>query len=184
MMVNKLIDIFRVENISDDKSLNYICQALEHHNQKGFDYLELKLALREMEKLNIKGDVAIQSAFASARAMGIDKKTILDSITMYRQILEKEWADFDKALKVAMGRKVESKQKEIEKLEEEVIQIDEQIKKLKQLKEEFLTRIATNNREIEQSSGELKQAETSYRNTYNQVVETMETDRSLFDKVL
>ncbi len=183
-MIEDLKTIFRREGITDDKSLIYISNALVRNNQEGYDYLELKLALDKMSRMDITGDMAVRSAFAAASAMGIDKKKLIDSIVVYREILIKERTDFDTALQDAMKRKVETREKDILELENKRIALEDELKRIQVAISTSEEQIANARLAIESASSELAIAEKVYNDTCNQVLQIMDEDSALLEKLI
>jgi chromosome segregation ATPase len=184
LIEDKLKAAFHLEGRTDEKSLTYICKALQRHNLPGFDYLELKMALEEMARMDIKGDVALRSAFASARALGVSKSALLESIARYRDILLREREDFDRALADAMQRKVEARQEEIRSLERRQLDLEQEILRLQSELETARQRIRVSQESIASASGELERSELAFRHTFERVVEAMNLDRETIEQLL
>lgn len=163
----------------DEKSLGYLCKALERNNQNGFDYLEFKLALHQLEKMEITGELAIKSAFATASAMGVDKGQVLSSIDRYIKVLQQERTDFDSALESAMKRKIEARKKDIATLEQKIADFRKEIAGIEHAIAEGEKRMKSAAEEIESATGELERAEKTFRETYDQVIHSIEKDREL-----
>lgn len=183
-MIEDLKTIFLREGITDDKSLTYICNALVRNNQQGYDYLELKLALDKMSRMDITGDMAVRSAFAAASAMGIDKKKLMDSIAVYKEILIKERTDFDKALQDAMNRKVETRKKDIVEIQNKRLALEAELLRIQAAITASEEQITNARSAIEAASSELATAEKVYHDTCNQVLHIMDEDSALLDKLI
>lgn len=182
-MEDKLIQAFRPSEASDEKSLQFLCKALAKNNEKGFDYLEFKLALHELEKMDIKGDLAVRSAFATASALGVEKAHILQSLNVYLKVLEQESLDFDRALEAAMLRKIQSRKEDIARLEVKITSFKQEIARIEQAINEGQKRIASFSSEIDAAEIELQQTEVTFRNTYQQLVTLIESDRALIEHI-
>lgn len=183
-MVENLKTIFQRDGLTDDKSLTYICNALLKHNQQGYDYIELKLALNQMAKMEITGDMAIRSAYAAASTMGVDKRKLLESIVHYQTLLVKERDDFDKALQEALKRKVENRKKEILELENKRLSLEENLRKIQEEITQSEHQISTAQQAIETASQDLTQAEKAYHDTCRLILQTMEDDQKLLDRLI
>ncbi len=178
-MKNKLTEAFGHLEKADEKSLGYLVNALERNNQEGFDYLEFKLALFQLEKMEITGELAVKSAFATASAMGVDKGHILHSLDRYMKVLQQERTDFDSALASAMNRKIEARKKDIATLEAKISEFKKEIEHLQEAIDKGEERIQKAQDEISSATGELEQAEKTFHATYDLIKESMETDRQL-----
>ena len=178
-MEEKLIQAFRPSAEADEKSLQFLCKALARKNQNGFDYLEFKLALHEMEKMEIKGELAFRSAFATASALGVDQSHLLGSLDNYLKVLEQESLDFDKALESAMLRKIQTRKEDIAKLEAKIVSFKEEIARIEQAIAEGQKRIVSFQDEIDTAEVDLQQTEKTFRTTYTQLIHLMEADRAM-----
>lgn len=176
-MEDKLKSAFHHAELTDDKSLAYICKALVRHNQPGFDYLEARLALVELGRLGMDPAMALQSALVSASALGVDKRQILDSVSLYRSILLKEREEFDKALANALHRKVESRLQESRQLEGRLRHIEEEIRRLEEEKVAIDQRLKEIQDSIASASGELERSEQAFRKTFEHVIAEMDRDK-------
>lgn len=167
----------------DDKSLGYLCKALERNNQNGFDYLEFKLALYQLEKMDIKGELAVKSAFATASAMGVDKGHILSSLDRYMNVLKLEQQDFDRALESAMNRKIEARKKDIATLQNKIAEFKKEIAQIEHAIAEGEKQIASASAEIDSATTDLEGAEKTFRKTYDQIISVIQADRDLIQGI-
>ena len=182
-MEEKLVQAFRPSEDADEKSLQFLCKALARRNEQGFDYLEFKLALHELEKMEIKGELAFRSAFATASALGVEQTHILQSLNNYLNVLEQESRDFDRALESAMLRKIQSKKEDIAKLEAKIASFKDEIARIEQAIAEGQERVSAYRGEIDAAEIDLKQTEKTFRSTYDQLVLLMEAYRSMIEKI-
>lgn len=167
----------------DDKSLGYLCKALERNNQTGFDYLEFKLALYQLEKMDITGDLAVKSAFATASALGVDKGHILSSLDRYVNVLQLERQDFDRALESAMKRKIEARKKDIVTLEQKIAEFRKEIAQIEHAISEGEKKISSATEEIQAATSDLEGAEKTFRETFDQIISVIQTDRDLIQRI-
>ncbi|MCF8238166.1 MAG: hypothetical protein K9I85_08420 [Saprospiraceae bacterium] len=182
-MEDKLKQAFGHLDKMDEKSLGYLIKALERNNQQGFDYLEFKLALFQLKKMEMTGELAVKSAFATASAMGVDKAHILQSLDRYKVVLQQERSDFDKALAAAMNRKIEARKKDIDTLEAKIDEFKKEIERIEHAIGEGAKRIQTARNEISAATGELEQAEKTFHKTYEVIKAEMDGDRELILKI-
>lgn len=182
-MQDKLKQALGIGTSIDDKSLGYLCKALERNNQTGFDYLEFKLALFQLEKMDIKGELAVKSAFATASALGVDKDHILSSLDRYVNVLQQERQDFDRALESAMKRKVEARKKDITTLQNKIDEFKKEIARIEHAISEGELKIKSASEEIESATNDLEGAEKTFRETYDQIISAIQADRDLIQGI-
>ncbi len=182
-MEDKLKQAFGHLENTDEKSLGYLIKALERNNQDGFDYLEFKLALYHLEKMEMTGELAVKSAFATASAMGVDKGHILHSLDRYTAVLQQERIDFDRALASAMNRKIEARKKDISTLDTKIGEFKKEMERIQHAIREGEKRIQTAQNEIASATGELEQAEKTFHQTYELIKKEMDGDRDQILKI-
>jgi chromosome segregation ATPase len=176
-MLEKLQEALQQAGQTDSKSLSFICQALVRHNQKGFDYLELKLALHAMQGMDMTGEMALRSVLATASAMGVDSDSIHQSLDRYIKLLEQERVDFDKALTDAMARKVESRKEEIKQLEHHLSRLEAEMQRIEQGMQLAREKIVQHQSALVEAQSELADAEALFTSTFQVVIHEMERDR-------
>ncbi len=182
-MEDKLKQALGAGTSIDEKSLGYLCKALERNNQNGFDYLEFKLALHQLEKMDIKGELAAKSAFATASALGVDKGHILNSLDRYLNVLKMERQDFDRALESAMKRKIDARKKEISTLQNKIDEFRKEIARIEHAIAEGELKVSTASAEIESATNDLEGAERTFRETYDQIISAIHADRDLIQSI-
>ena len=70
--------MFQSEDL-DEKSLDFLVQALESNNLPGFDYLEFKRAVLQLQEINLDEPTAYKSAVTTAATLGITKEKLLET---------------------------------------------------------------------------------------------------------
>lgn len=131
-MQKDLKDIFGATTGLDEKSMDFLTNALAKNNLPGFDYLEFKQSLGALASLNMDEATAYKSAFATASTVGLTKEKLLKTAEHYRDILLQEKKSFDQALQKQISQKVESKKAEMEKLKKVNLDYQAQIQKLQE----------------------------------------------------
>ena len=142
----------------NQKFTKVLLEAIEKHNQEGFDYLEYKNSLQSLAKMDMDEATKFKSAFAMAQTMGADPAKLVSSAKFYKEILSKEKSKFDQAASIQMNSKVEGKKKEVKAMEADIA------KKKKQ--------IETLNKEIISLEGKLKKTMGSVDNEAQKIKQT------------
>ncbi|MCB0678879.1 MAG: hypothetical protein KDC30_19420, partial [Saprospiraceae bacterium] len=127
-MQKDLQSIFGQVTGLDDKSIQFLTQALSKNNLPGFDYLEFKQSLSALAALNMDEVTAFKSAFATAATVGLTKDKLLKTARHYKNVLDQEKKQFDEALQKQMNQRVASKRSEVEKLKQQIVDYQAKIK--------------------------------------------------------
>ena len=159
-MQKSLKALFGVHHGLDEKSVNFLTQALEKNNLPGFDYIEFKQSIGNLVNLGMDEATMFKSAYATAITVGLTKEKLLDTAAHYKKILTKEKSDFDAAVQKQVEQKVRTKQMEVEKLRKQIEAYQAKIKELE-------AKVATDQSTVDQS-GDLIEAELAkIENTQN-----------------
>lgn len=159
-MQKNLKALFGVHHGLDEKSVNFLTQALEKNNLPGFDYIEFKQSIGNLTDLGIDEPTMFKSAYGTAATVGLTKEKLLQTAEHYKKILTKEKSEFDAAVQKQVNQKVRSKQVEVEQLRKQIEAYQNKIKELE-------SKIATDQAEVDQS-GDLIEAELAkIENTKN-----------------
>jgi FtsZ-binding cell division protein ZapB len=138
----------------DEKSVDFLVKAIEKANLPGFDYLEFKMALTNLAKMNIENETAFKSAFGTAMTMGLTKEKLLETANHYRSILLKEKEQFDIASAKQQEVKIASNIKTVDDLR---MKISDCEAKIKQLQDEIeQSRMKIRDLDYERESAHLK----------------------------
>jgi chromosome segregation ATPase len=175
-MHRDLKNIFGTVTGLDQKSMEYLTQALSKHNLPGFDYLEFKQSLGALASLNMDESTAFKSAFATASTVGLTKEKLLKTAEHYREVLFQEKKDFDQALQKQIVQKVESKKAEMEKLRKQIEEYKAQILKLQEeiAKNESTLEHADEN--VQQSLDKIKQTRDRFETTFQAILNQITQD--------
>ena len=129
-MDKNLKKIFGTHHGLDGKSIEFLTKALEKNNLPGFDYIEYKQSLSALSEMDIEGETAFKSAFATARTVGLTKDKLLKSAQHYKNVLLKEKEQFDAALGKQVEQRVKSKLNEVAKLRKKIEEYKTKIEQL------------------------------------------------------
>ncbi len=114
-------NIFGSHHGLDEKSVEFLLNALEKNNLPGFDYLEFKQSLVVLnEQMDLDEASAFKSAFATASVLGLTKEKLLKTADHYKTILLNEKAQFDAALQKQVDQRITGKQQEVARLRKQI----------------------------------------------------------------
>ncbi len=172
----KISQLLKLGNNTDQKSIDFLENALEKRAQSGFDYLKFKLSIEQLASLNLDASTSLKSAYATASTMGVTKDALLQSARHYLTVLGDEKKQFDQALNNQVQQRIDSKKDELQKLQQQIEEHRRQISKLEKQIIEFQERIAKSDEEVADAKASIEQTKIKFENTYQQFVSAIEQD--------
>jgi len=183
-MPNPLKNLFITSDHIDNKSYQFLLNAMEKNAIEGFDYLKFKQSLKALSGLNIDPDTAIKSAFATASTMGLTKENLIKTANHYKSILSKEKDQFDKALEKQISDRIESRKAESVKLYQIIEQCEEQIRKLEEKIKECKERIENTDNDIKDAENRIMGSKEKFESTFKEIVQQIDSDIESFKNSL
>lgn len=174
-MQKNLKDLFGKDHGLDEKSVQFLTNALEKNNLPGFDYIEFKQSLLALEAMKMEEEVAFKSAFATASTLGLTKEKLLKTAEHYKKVLMNEKVQFDAALQKQVHQRIGAKEAELEKLKK---QIEEYKEKIAQLE----AKIASNLETIEKQDDVIQKAKEKIESTKDGFELTLQSLLNAIDK--
>ena len=167
--------LFQAEGL-DDRSLDYLAQAIERNNLQGFDYYEFKRAVTQLAQMQIDEATAYKSAFTTASTLGITKDKLLETAAYYRNLLDKEKEEFGVALDNQTKTKVAGKETEIARLRDQIERNKADIARLQDEMGGYLLQIETAEAQLKSESEKLSKAKTAFEQTHAAVLLQIDMD--------
>ena len=183
-MQKDLKSLFGDHHGLDEKSIQSLTTALAKNNLPGFDYLEYKQSLGALVKMNMDEETAFKSAYATAATVGLTKEKLLKTADHYKNVLQNEKDQFDKALQKQIDQRVKSKKAEVEKLKK---QIEEYKLKIQQLEEKIAksqSTIDNADQHIQEAVDKIETTQTNFDHTLQSVVNQINQDIENIQKYL
>ncbi|MBK7232514.1 MAG: hypothetical protein IPH93_09675 [Saprospiraceae bacterium] len=113
------------------KFYEILANVLEKNNMPGFDYIEFKRAVKSVSEMHqMEEGVVYKTAFATAQAMNVQSKVLIDSAQKYISILETEKTSFSQSAQKFLDQQINGRKIEIDALESEIRSIQTEIKRL------------------------------------------------------
>lgn len=156
--------------VADDRFVEMLESAIEAANIPGLDYLEFKQAVAKMSNLAIDEKTKFLSAYASFELQGCGKDTLVSSIDTYINVANNEKEMFNNELANKLKTDVTDKRSQIEKNQESITRLNEQILSLN-------TENVKLSQEANQSEMELKMVESNFNQSVASVIAKMESDK-------
>ncbi|HUR31649.1 MAG TPA: hypothetical protein VMZ69_09460 [Saprospiraceae bacterium] len=181
MKISKLLGL---ESSSDQKSIDFLENALAKQSQPGFDYLKFKQSIDQLAGLNLDTTTSLKSAFATASTMGVTKDTLLQSARHYLTILGDEKKQFDQALNNQVQQRIASRKEELQRLQQQIEDNKRQIAKLEKQIVEFQEKISRSDEEMTEAKASIDLTKSKFENTYQQFVSAIERDMTAIQQNL
>ncbi len=175
-MQKNLKNIFGNVTGLDDKSVDFLVNALQKGNLPGFDYLEFKQSLGALSELHMDEGTAYKSAFATASTMGLTKEKLLKTAEHYRQVLNQEKVQFDAALQNQMNQRVKGKQDEVALLKRKIEEYKAKVVELEKLISQSQATIDHADEDIQQSLEKIERTKESFEFTHRSIINQIDID--------
>jgi chromosome segregation ATPase len=172
----KISQLLGLGSSADQKSVDFLENAMIKQTQPGFDYLKFKQSVDQLAGLKLDTSTALKSAFVTASTMGVTKESLLQSARHYLTILGEEKNQFDQALTNQVQQRIDSKKSELQNLQQQIEEHRRQIAKLEKQILEFQEKIARSDEEVAEAKSSIDQTKLKFENTYQQFVSAIELD--------
>lgn len=168
MAVN-IFELFKSDGEVNEKMWKTLLQSLVTNQERGFDYLKFKTAVKTLNEMGLDEEKSIRSAFATAVTMGVSKESLTKSIQHYRRILDKEQKNFVLALKNQIATNIDAKKLEFESLKNRLEENVKAIEKLERENEIIKKSLANGQNEIEQAQAKIEKTRDDFKKTYDRL---------------
>ena len=180
----KISQLLGLGGTTDQKSVDFLENALVKQSQPGFDYLKFKQSIGQLSGLNLDTTTSLKSAFATASTMGVTKDSLLQSARHYLTILGDEKKQFDQALNNQVQQRIASRKEELLKLQQQIEDHKKQIIKLEKQIVEFQEKISRSDEEVSEAKSSIDLTKSKFENTYQQFVSAIERDMTAIQQHL
>ncbi len=175
--------LFAAEGL-DDRSLEFLANAIEKNNLPGFDYYEFKRAVVALLQMKLDEATAHKSAFTTAATVGVTKEKLIETANYYKNIVEKEKEQFDKALENQNTTKITARQEEVKRLRDQVERHKADIVRLQDEIAGYLNQIEQSETAAKAESEKLEKAKSAFEKTHRSVVTQIDKDIETMHKHL
>ena len=168
----------------DERSLEFLSNAIEKNNLPGFDYFEFKRAVAQLAELNLDEATAYKSAFTTAATLGLTKEKLIETAGYYRNVVEKEKEAFAKALENQNATKVSSRQQEVSRLRDQIERHKQEIARLQDEIAGYLNQADAAENAVKQESEKLEKSKSAFEKTHLSVLNIIDRDVENLHKYL
>lgn len=167
-----------------DKFVEILSSALEKNNQPGFDYLEFRQALKNLAKMPMDESTRFQSAYAMAQTMGVTAPHLIESAKAYLNVLQGEETRFNEAHAQQRNKLIGNREEEINQLDLQIKQKTEQIELLTRQIEEHKKQSETIRKEIGESTVKIENTRADFEATFQVVAGKIKEDLAKMQQFL
>ncbi len=171
------------KGVFNQKIFDSLQQAVLRSNIEGEDYLEFAEAFNSMAGIPLAEEIKIQTVLATLSTRGLTVQKIYESADYYVKVLENEKSKFDEVSKIQRQGQVEKKNEDIINLdrlmEEKKQQIELLGKEIQKLQEEVLSI----KNEIANAEVKIQETTDSFSITFDAIVNQIKRNISMVQKV-
>lgn len=175
--------LFAAEGL-DERSLEFLSNAIEKNNLPGFDYFEFKRAVAALLQMQLDEATCYKSAFATAATVGLTKEKLVETAGFYTSVLLKEKEQFDKALDSQNATKVTSREQEIKRLRDQIERHKVEISRLQDEIGGYLNQVEQAETAVKQEAEKLEKTKSNFERTHKAVLLQIERDVENMHKYL
>lgn len=161
----------------DEKSVEFLINAIATNNLPGFDYVEFKQSLVALSQMvQLDESTRFRSAFASATALGLDKSKLLASADHYKRILNTEREKFNTALQNQVQQRIHAQQKEVELMRKQIEDFQQKIKELEGRIQQTQANISQKDDIIKQEMAKIESKKDGFESTIQALLHEIDGD--------
>lgn len=160
----------------DERSLEFLANAIEKNNLPGFDYFEFKRAIVSLIQMKLDEVTAHKSAFTTAATVGVTKDKLIETAGYYKNVVEKEKEQFDKALENQNSTKITARQEEVKRLRDQIERHKTEIARLQDEVAGYLNQIDQAENAVKLEGEKLEKARAAFEKTHQAVVLQIDKD--------
>jgi len=168
----------------DNKSLNFLINAIEKKASGDFDYLKFRQSIQALQHMDLDAATAIKSAFATASTMGLTKSKLLQTAKHYKGLLKEEKDHFDMALEKQIAERIESRRKESIQLQEVIEQYKMKILELEAKIHEFEQKVSDTDKDINDAESRINTSKEKFEEAFIFLSKTIDKDMDLIESIL
>lgn len=167
-----------------EKFEKYFDKLFDQANFPGPDYFEFYKMMETLEAHIHDEKARLSATFASLSIQGLTKKTLIDTATKYKAIIEKDRADFERALNDKLKAEVGDRQRQLQELEKKIAANSELIQKLTKEISEAQVQTGRLKTEVLEEENRLKKNSNGYQVASQAVINKIVSDIQKIESTL
>jgi predicted nucleic acid-binding Zn-ribbon protein len=152
-----------IDHAEAQKFEKYFDRLFDQANFPGPDYYEFYKMMETLEAHIHDEKARLSATYASLAIQGLTKKTLIETATKYKAIIEKDKTDFDRALNEKLKSEVGERQSQLQELEKKIAANAEQIQKLTKEITEAQVQTGKLKNEVMEEENRLRQNSNGYQ---------------------
>lgn len=177
-------ELFSSIEVEDQRSFKFLADAMQKSKAKGFDYLNFREAVANLQAEGLEEAVAFRYAFTTAKTMGISKAQLAKSLKQYVAILDREKSSFEAALNKRTAERVTKRESDIAKLKKSMEVARTKIEQLKAQVAKAEERIVAERKQIEVDQSQLDDRRSGFEGAHSALKEVITEDIQRIDSLL
>lgn len=179
-----LKSLFNINAELDEKIVNKLLTAIVNGASSDFDYLKFKHSYLSLIQMGMDASMAPQSAFVTAKTMGVTKASIIKSIEHYIRILSKEKDQFVSAVKNQISSNLDGPGSKMEELKNKLMANENKIVQLQKENEIIKQQIEKLAETQEGNRMKIQQTKEKFDQSYDAILNQMQEDLRLYETIL
>jgi flagellin-like hook-associated protein FlgL len=175
--------LFSAEGL-DDRSLEFLVNAIEQNNLPGFDYFEFKRAVVNLQEMQLEESIAYKSAFTTAATVGLTKDKLVETANYYRNLLLKEKDQFETALSAQHANKIHAREADVKRLQDQIERHKAEVSRLQDEIGGYLNEVEAAQTQMSVDAEKLDKARSNFDKAHQAVLLHIDRDVENIHKYL
>ena len=158
------------------KFTNILLKAIEANNKEGFDYIEFKRSVQNLQKMDMDEATVYKSAFATAQTLGATPDSLAESAQSYLDVLQNEERKFQSALANQRSKQIDGRITEMQQIEETIRTKEAKIQQLEAEIAEHRAQLNGSKGEIEDATKKVESTGMDFMASYRNLVDQIHKD--------
>ncbi len=168
--------ISSIKGEADERFMEMLLTAMNAANMEGFDYVEYKQSIKNLQHMPMDEATRFKSAFAMAQTMGATKEKLQQSAAHYLTVLQQEANKFTEAANRQRSQQVGTKETERENLDVNIKQKRAQIEQLNREIGEHEQALAQIKDQITEATAKVDITVADFSASYERIKRQIEND--------
>ena len=170
-----------VPGVRKQEIVDYFGKVFSDNNIPGPDYQEFSIALGKMKNVAQDEATKIKTIFIGFEAMGLTPAKLIETANVYKKLYADKLAQFDAELNAAFNSSVGTKETTVNELAEKNKKIDDDMRKLNDMKLANEQTAKALIEEIQQNTSDLNIKKNDWHATYDDVIKEIDANVELIN---
>jgi hypothetical protein len=171
------------EDLNRDMALS-IYTAVKEKSSDGMDYIKFKQSVKNLKDMSMDDATSFKSAYATASTMGMTKEELLQSINVYKVVIDKKRDEFIVAMQKSITDRIDEPTASIKQMTTSIEKINEEIELLKAKQKQYESLIAKTNEDILEAQDKIEQRKGEFVKVYESFTSILGSDEEQIKSLL